>query len=167
MGSFQAALDNSTRPADIEATRAYRQKFGFGLNLEQELLANVGAFARLGWNDGRTEPWCFSDVDRTVSAGLSVKGEVWHRPADTLGIAGVLNGLSGVHREFLAAGGQGILAGDGALSFAWERTLESYYEFRVGPHVGVTFDYQFVMNPANNQDRGPVSVFGGRVHLEF
>jgi high affinity Mn2+ porin len=167
MGSFQAALDNPARPADIQATRAYRQKLGFGLNLEQELVAKVGAFARLGWNDGRTEPWCFSDVDRTLSAGLSLKGEPWHRPADTLGLAGAFNGLSGRHREFLAAGGQGILAGDGALSFAWERTLETYYSFQLGKHVGVTFDYQFVMNPANNQDRGPVSVFAGRLHWEF
>jgi high affinity Mn2+ porin len=167
MGSFQAALDSPVRPADIEATRAYRQKFGLGMNVEQEVATNVGVFARLGWNDGQTEPWCFSDVDRTISGGLSVSGAAWHRPADTFGLAGVFNGLSQVHRQFLDAGGLGILAGDGALSFAWERTLETYYAFHLGKNMSLTFDYQFVMNPANNQDRGPVSVLGGRLHCEF
>jgi high affinity Mn2+ porin len=28
-------------------------------------------------------------------------------------------------------------------------------------------DYQFVVNPAFNRDRGPVSVFGTRIHWEF
>src|SRR5262249_25513190 len=116
MGSYQVALDSAARPADIEATRDYRYKYGFGLNLEQELANNLGAFVRLGWSDGKNEAWVFSDVDRTATAGLSLKGEWWRRPDDTVGLAGVLNGISRVHRNFLEAGGTGILAGDGALS---------------------------------------------------
>src|SRR5439155_24201799 len=85
MGSYQAALDSPARPADIEATRAYRYKYGFGLNLEQELAKNLGAFARLGWSDGQTEAWVFSDVDRTATLGVSLKGESWRRPDDTVG----------------------------------------------------------------------------------
>ena len=167
MGSYQAALDNPARPANIEATRTYRYKFGFGLNIEQELARNLGAFARLGWSDGDNEAWVFGDVDRTVTAGLSLKGEAWHRPEDTVGLAGVLNGISRVHRDFLAAGGTGILAGDGALNYGLEEILETYYDFHVWKSVHTTLDYQFINHPAFNRDRGPVSVIGARLHWSF
>jgi high affinity Mn2+ porin len=167
MGSYQAAIDSPTRPADIEATRNYRQKFGFGLNVEQEVASNVGVFARFGWSDGKTEAWTFSDVDRTVTAGLSVKGESWHRPEDTFGLANALNGITKVHQEFFDAGGTGILAGDGALNYSWEDAVEVYYDFKVWKTIHAALDYQFVVNPAFNQARGPVSIFGARVHWEF
>ncbi len=167
MGSYQAALDSPTRPADIVATREYRYKYGFGLNAEQELAKNVGAFARLGWSDGENEAWVFSDVDRTATLGLSVKGESWKRPNDTVGLAGVLNGLSRVHRDFFAAGGTGILAGDGALTYGFEEIVEAYYDFQVWKTVHVSLDYQFINHPAFNRDRGPVSVLGARLHWTF
>jgi high affinity Mn2+ porin len=167
MGSYQAALDNPIRPADIAATRAYRYKYGFGLNLEQELAKNIGTFARLGWSDGENEAWVFSDVDRTATLGLSVKGEFWNRPNDTIGIAGVVNGISRVHRDFLAAGGTGILAGDGALTYGLEEILETYYDFAVWKTIHATLDCQFINHPAFNRDRGPVSVFGARLHWSF
>jgi high affinity Mn2+ porin len=167
MGSYQAAIDNPARPADIEATRQYRQKFGFGLNLEQEIAKNIGLFARLGWSDGRTEAWVFSDVDRTATVGISIKGEFWQRPEDTLGLANAVNGIAKVHQEFLAAGGTGILAGDGALNYALEDALEIYYDFQVWKTIHVALDYQFLLNPAFNQDRGPVSILGARLHWEF
>ena len=167
MGSYRAAIDNPERPADIEATRAYRSKYGFGLNLEQELWKNIGAFARLGWSDGENEAWVFADVDRTGTLGLSVKGEAWHRADDTFGMAGIMNGLSRVHQKFLAAGGTGILAGDGKLSYGWEKILETYYDFEIWKTVHATVDYQFVSDPAFNRDRGPVSVIGARLHWEF
>jgi high affinity Mn2+ porin len=167
MGSYQAALDSPIRPADIVATEAYRYKYGFGLNLEQEVIKNVGAFARLGWSDGQTETWAFADVDRAASLGLSVKGEFWKRPDDTVGLGGVINGLSPVHRDFFAAGGTGILAGDGALNYGLEKILEVYYDFHVWKTVHVTLDYQYVVDPAYNRDRGPVSVLGARLHWEL
>ena len=167
MGSYQAALDNPARPANIEATREYRQKFGFGLNLEQELFASVGVFARLGWSDGRNEAWVFSDVDGAASAGLSVKGVFWNRPNDTVGIGDAINAISDVHQRFLAAGGTGILAGDGALNYALENALETYYDAQIWKSLHGALDYQFVANPAFNRDRGPVSFFSARVHWEF
>ena len=167
MGSYQAALDSPTRPADIEATRAYRYKYGFGLNLEQELAKNVGVFSRVGWSEGENEAWIFTDVDRTATAGLSIKGESWHRSNDTFGMAGVINAISRVHQGFFEAGGTGILAGDGALSYGWEEVLETYYDFQIWKSVHVAIDYQFVNHPAFNRDRGPVSVFGARLHWEF
>lgn len=167
MGSYQAAIDSPTRPADIVATRDYRYKYGFGLNAEQELAKNVGAFARLGWSDGENEAWVFSDVDRTATLGLSVKGESWKRPNDTLGLAGVLNALSRVHQNFFSAGGTGILAGDGALTYGLEEILETYYDFQVWKTIHVSLDYQFINHPAFNRDRGPVSVLGARLHWTF
>jgi high affinity Mn2+ porin len=167
MGSFQDALNSPTQPADIEATRAYRFKYGFGLNLNQEIVKNVGVFSRLGWNDGQTESWTFADVDRTASLGVSIKGEFWKRPNDTFGLGGVINGLSPVHRDFFAAGGTGILAGDGAPKYGWEEILEAYYDVQIWKTLHGALDYQFVTNPAYNRDRGPVSVFGARLHWEF
>ncbi len=167
MGSYAAAVDSPIRPADIEATREYRYKYGFGLNLEQELARNVGAFMRLGWSDGQNEAWMFSDVDRTATLGLSIKGEFWGRPEDTFGLAGALNAISHVHNDFFAAGGLGILAGDGTLSYGWEQSLETYYDFHLWRTIHFALDYQFIANPAFNRDRGPVSVFGARLHWEL
>jgi high affinity Mn2+ porin len=106
-------------------------------------------------------------VDRTATLGLSVKGEYWSRANDTIGLAGALNGISKVHREFFGSGGLGILAGDGALTYGWEQILETYYDLQVWKTVHVTFDYQFVNHPAFNRDRGPVSAFGARLHWAF
>jgi high affinity Mn2+ porin len=167
MGSYQDAIDDPTRPADIEATRAYRYKYGFGLNWEQVIAKNVGVFSRLGWSDGQTEAWVFSDVDYTASLGLSIKGEAWHRPDDTFGLAGAANGLSHVHQEFFEDGGTGILAGDGTLNYGWEKILETYYDFQIWKTIHAAVDYQFITDPAFNRDRGPVSVFGARLHWEF
>ena len=169
MGSYQAAVNAATpaSPADITTSAAFRFKYGFGLNLEQEIAKNVGVFSRLGWSDGNNQAWMFSDVDYTATAGISIKGESWHRSDDTFGLAGGMNGLSKVHQEFFAAGGTGILAGDGNLNYGWEQIIESYYDFRIWKTLHTSLDYQFIDNPAFNQARGPVSVFGARMHWEF
>ena len=167
MGSYQDAVNSPTRPADITASAAFRYKYGFGINIEQEIAKNVGVFSRLGWSDGQNQAWMFSDMDYTATAGISIKGESWHRPDDTFGFAGVLNGISKVHQEFLAAGGTGILAGDGNLNYGWERILETYYDFKIWKTIHATVDYQFITDPAFNRDRGPVSVFAARLHWEF
>jgi high affinity Mn2+ porin len=167
MGSYAATLADPSLGMDITKTRDYRQKFGFGLNIEQEIVKNVGVFTRLGWSDGRNEAWAFSDVDRTVTLGISLKGEAWGRAEDTFGLAGVLNGLSAVHSEFFGAGGLGILAGDGRLAYGWEQVLETYYDCQLWKTLHLSFDYQFVNHPAFNRDRGSVYVLGARVHWEF
>jgi len=165
MGSYQETVDNPAFNSDITLTRAYRYKYGFGLNVEQELAENIGAFMRLGWSDGRNEAWTFADVDRTAAAGLSVKGSFWQRPNDTAAIGGVINGISDVHQRFLAAGGTGILAGDGALNYALENAVETYYDAQIWKSLYATLDYQFAVNPAFNRDRGPVSFFFGQSAL--
>ena len=167
MGSYEDAVNSPTRPADLAASAAFRYKFGFGLNLEQEIAKNIGVFSRLGWSDGRNQAWVFSDVDYSATAGISIKGEGWQRPDDTFGLAGVLNGISQSHQDFFVAGGTGILAGDGNLNYGWEKIIETYYDFKICKAVHGALDYQFISNPAFNRDRGPVSFFGARLHTAF
>jgi high affinity Mn2+ porin len=170
MGSFQdairlAALNGG--PADITAVRQYQSRGGISMNLEQQLVPNVGLFVRAGFADGHKEPYEFTDIDRTVAAGLSISGKQWGRDDDTFGIAGVVNGISDVHQAFLNAGGLGILVGDGQLPHPGnESILETYYSFPVFASK-VTFNYQLIVNPAYNRDRGPVSVLGLRVHMQY
>lgn len=153
--------------ANISAAQSYRIKYGVGLNWEQEIAKNAGIFSRLGWNDGQEQSWMFNDVDYTGSLGLSVKGEAWHRPGDTLGLAGALNGISHVEQDFFKAGGVGILAGDGNLNYGWEKIVETYYDFQICNAAHAALDYQFISDPAFNRDRGPVSVFAVRFHWQF
>jgi len=168
MGRYQDALIAPARPADTTPfRRGYHYKYGIGLNMDQELIEGIGVFVRLGWSDGQTDSWMFTDVDRTASLGLSIKGGFWQRPEDTIGVGGVFNGITDVHRRYLAAGGLGILAGDGALSYGGERLLEVYYDTAPWKSLHAALDYQFIVNPAYNQDRGPVSVFGMRVHWSY
>jgi high affinity Mn2+ porin len=167
MGSYQAALDSPIRPADIMARGAYRYKYGFGLNVEQEIITNLGAFARLGWSDGQNEAWTFADVDRTATLGLSIKGGFWGRANDTVGLAGIINGISPAHRDFFAAGGTGILGGDGNLDYGWEKIVEAYYDFQIWKTLHGALDYQLISDPAYNRARGPVSVLGARLHWSF
>jgi high affinity Mn2+ porin len=155
-------------PADITAVRTYDSRPGISVNWQQQVTDSVGVFARAGWADGNIEPWDFTDIDRTVSGGLSINGKLWGRPDDTVGIAGVINGISSEHIAFLNAGGLGILIGDGALlNPGLEQILEAYYSYALTSSVKLTADYQFIANPGYNSDRGPVNVFAGRFHWQF
>ncbi len=163
-----AAIDPGLEINEIvPGLRRQNLKYGYYLNVEQQIVNDVGMFARWSWNDGRNEILSFTDIDRSLSAGLSVKGSHWGRPADTFGLGGAVNGLSGAHRDFLAAGGLGLLIGDGRLNYRTERILETYYAYAVNRRLTVTADYQLIANPAYNKDRGPVSIFSGRLHGEF
>jgi high affinity Mn2+ porin len=169
MGSYSEALRLSTGPTpDVTATRSDRIKYGFGIEAEQAISDDFGIFGRLGWNDGHTESWAYTEIDRSVSAGLSLKGTRWQRPDDVVGLAGVLNGISKDHRDYLATGGYGFLIGDGRLPhYGSEKIVEGYYLFKVSDRLFVTGDLQFVLDPAYNRDRGPVFIGGLRVHAAF
>lgn len=154
--------------ADISTVRNYRSKIGGGLNLEQQVANGIGVFARAGITQGDLEAYDFTDITRTVSLGISISGDRWGRPDDTLGVAVAINGTSRKARNFYNAGGLGILIGDGRLPNARpEQILEAYYSFAAFSFAKVAADYQFINNPAYNQDRGPVSVFGFRLHGQF
>ncbi|MEW6766464.1 MAG: carbohydrate porin [Pseudomonadota bacterium] len=149
------------------ASRRTRSKYGFYANAEQQIASDVGVFARASWNDGQNEILSFTDIDRSVSGGVSIKGNSWGRPSDTFAFGGAVNGLSGAHRAFLAAGGNGLLIGDGQLNYSTERIVETYYAFALSKAFTFTTNYQLIVNPAYNMDRGPVSIFSGRLHGEF
>ena len=143
-------------------------KTGLYLNLAQGLTQDLGFFARAGWNDGKYATWAFTEIDQTVSAGLSLKGTIWKRKDDVVGLGQIINGISKDHRDFLAAGGYGFIIGDGGLNYGHETITEFYYNAQVTSTFWLTFDYQFVVNPGYNKDRqGPVHVFGFRGHVAF
>jgi high affinity Mn2+ porin len=174
-GSFAAtlsnpALTNQSDPAtylNIAETRHTRNEYGFIVNLQQAVTKDFGLFSRLSWQDGQTEIMAWTDINQSGSAGGVLQGTSWGRPDDRIGVAGVINGLSSEYRAFLAAGGQGILIGDGRLNYAPEKILEAYYWYSLNKWSSLTLDYQFIADPAYNADRGPVSIFAGRFHAQF
>jgi high affinity Mn2+ porin len=166
-GSYRETLNNPAFNVDISQTRTGRIKYGYVINIEQAVSDEVGLFGRWSWNDGKTEIMAFTDIDASLSLGASIKGTRWGRPDDVIGIGGAINALSRDHRDFLAAGGLGPLIGDGRLNYRRERILETYYAFALNNGLTLTADYQLITNPAYNADRGPVSIFSGRLHGEF
>ncbi len=173
MGSYDEALAlgaaTGTTPDLHLVERQGETKYGFGLNVEQPLAdeGETGIFGRLGWNDGHHETWCYVESDRHASLGLQVSGVHWGRKDDRFGIAYGVNGLSTDHKNYLAAGGTGILLGDGKLRYGWEQALELYYRVQLGPYIQVSPDFQLIQNPGYNRDRGPAEVYGLRAHLSF
>jgi high affinity Mn2+ porin len=154
-------------PADVNAVRKYDSRPGLSLNVQQQISDDIGVFGRVGWADGHIEPWDFTDIDGTISGGASLSGRLWARPGDTVGIAGVVNSISSIHQAFLNAGGLGILVGDGMLPHpGLEQIVEAYYQLPFSVFK-LTLDYQFILNPAYNTDRGPASVFTMRLHTQF
>ncbi len=173
MGSYREALalaaQTHTTP-DITAVRKRGAvKYGFGLNFEQPLGddGNTGLFGRYGWDDGATESFAYTEIDRTFCLGGQLSGARWHRPEDHLAIAFVQNDLSAAHRDYLAAGGLGFLLGDGKLNYGSEQIVETYYSYQLAKPLALSLDYQFINHPGYNRDRGPVSVLSLRLHLEL
>lgn len=170
-GTYQQAIhdaaQNGVAPDIISTRRNGTLKYGFGLNAEQEIAKDIGVFGRLGWNDGKTESFAFTAIDRLATIGVSVGGERWHRKFDVAASEITVNGLSAVHRQYLALGGHDFLIGDGALNYGLETIWESYYNARLTPWLFITFDVQHIANPAYNRDRGPLVVPSARVHMEF
>lgn len=143
------------------------RKYGFGINLEQNLSSNLTAFGRFGWNNGKTESFAYTEIDETFSGGLGANGGLWHRRHDRAGIAFATNAISKDHQRYLADGGYGFILGDGALRYGRENILETYYTAHVWRGIYVAPDLQYIVNPGYNRDRGPVLVPSFRVHFEF
>jgi len=165
--ALRAALQTGSVP-DITAMRSNgTTKYGTGVNIEQQIAKDLGVFARLGWNDGKTESFAFTAIDRLASGGVSVAGPRWKRPEDFAATAITVSGISGVHASYLAHGGLDFLIGDGALRYGPEYVWESYYSARLFAGLFATIDVQHIANPAYNQDRGPVWIPSARLHLEL
>lgn len=171
MGSYSDAVALAATtggPASTALVRQYHVRAGAMIGLEQQIAPDLGLFARASLNDGHLETYEFTDANRSVSTGLSIGGNHWGRADDEIGLAGVINGLSDAARRYFAAGGLGPLIGDGQLlHYGLEKIAETYYSLSVTKGIAVTLDYQFVTNPAYNEDRGPVHIFGLRLHAEI
>lgn len=172
MGDYEQAIYDYTqdpsKPPDITATRQQgRIKYGFGLNFEQEFSKDVYAFGRWGWDEGHYESFAYTEDNEGVLIGGYAKGTRWRRSLDRAGVAFVSSGISAAHAEYLADGGLGFLLGDGALNYGRETIEEAFYTGHVWRGLFLAFDLQHINNPGYNRDRGPVTVPGVRVHLEF
>lgn len=171
MARFQDAVNVAAQTSsvpDLATSRRFQSRTGISFNLEQDLAKGVGVFARAGISDGRTEPFAFTDSDQTIAAGIVVSGQHWGRPDDSWGGAGLLNAISGPHRAYLNAGGLTALLGDGKLpNYAPEHVLETYYSTPIFKNTRLTGDFQFIKNPAFNQDRGPIAVTALRLRTSF
>ena len=172
MGNYRETnaefLEGETATPDITATRREgRHRYGFGLNLEQEITDAFGVFGRLGWSDGNNEAFCYTEDDRTLQVGGLVKGGSWRRGNDRLGVAFVVNGIVAAHQEYLALGGVGIMLGDGGLTYGQEKIVEAFYTAHLWRGFSMSYDFQHVNNPGYNEVRGPVSVSAVRFHTDF
>ena len=170
-GSYAAAIrlaEQTGGVPDVTATRRNGTfKYGFGVNLQQEIKNDVGVFARLGWNDGKTESFEFTAIDRVATGGISVAGSRWRRSSDTVATELTVSGISGIHALYLADGGHDFLIGDGRLEYGPEYIWETYYRAQLFKGVFASFDLQHVANPAYNQQRGPLWISSVRLHIEF
>ena len=171
LGSFKDALalaaQTGTAP-DTSAVLNYRSRGGVDINMEQQIEDDLGFFLRAGMADGSSQIDAFTDIDQSVSFGLSLAGNRWGRPDDTVGLAQVFNNISRHAKSYFNAGGLGILIGDGLLpNTGLEKITEAYYSIAAFKYTHLTFDYQFIDNPAYNRDRGPVSALAARLHVQF
>lgn len=173
MGNYAEALTvaqkTGTTPDIVADDQPGRVKYGFGVNVEQPLADSgaTGLFARLGWDDGKTESFVFTEVDQHVSLGVQVAGTRWARHDDRFGFAFFAHGLSDVHREYLAAGGLGFLLGDGKINYGSECGMETYYRVQLGRWVQLSPDVQYIWNPGYNRDRGPATIVGFRFNARY
>jgi len=167
MGNYRLATDDTSYQLDITQTRAYgRTKNGLTLNIEQQVGKSLGAFMRAGWNDGKNETWAFTEIDHSLSGGVLLENPFGEVPAGAVGTAIAVNGISSEHRDYLAHGGYGFIIGDGRLNYALEIVSETFLRIEVNSFLGLSGDYQFILNPGYNRDRGPVHAFAFRVHIE-
>ena len=169
MGSYKDALAAAHGGVpDTALVRTPRTRAGVSLNLQQGLTDDLGVFLRASMADGSQEAYEFIDMDRSVSAGFSWSGQSWGRKDDQIGLALEDGGISHDARNYFAAGGLGILVGDGRLThYNDENVAEIYYSAALFSAAKITLDYQFIANPAYDADRGPVSVLGLRLHAQF
>jgi carbohydrate-selective porin OprB len=172
MGSYRRAIDQflsgETPVPDITAhPLQVRSKYGFGINVEQELTRLLRVYARAGWNDGRNESYAYTEVDNTIAVGADFRGDKWRRKEDKVGATFVNNGISKDHREYLRLGGSGFLLGDGTLTYGRERIFEAYYTAHLWRGIFAALDLQHATNPGYNRDRGPALIPAFRLHLEF
>ncbi len=164
--SYNYGSQNATAP-DLCWVRKPNAKVGIGLNLEQQITKDVGLFFRGMISDGRTEVYSFTSTDQSLAVGGTVKGTPWRRPRDIAGFGVGFGFISDAHAKYLKLGGIDGFIGDGSINAAAESVIEAFYSFSISSSLWLSADYQHITNPAFNADRGPVDIFGARLHAEF
>ena len=157
---------NSLAP-DICWVRKANTKMGIGINIEQGIAEDIGVFFRGMYSDGKTEVYNYMSADQSISLGTDIKGAHWGREKDSAGLGYAQSWLSKDHATYLNRGGIDAFLGDGKINYSPERVVDIYYQCHAMKSVWLTADYQHLMNPGYNSDRGPVNIYGVRVHLEF
>jgi carbohydrate-selective porin OprB len=161
-------LEGLTPTPDITAHPLQStKKYGFGINMEQEVSDTVRLFARFGWNEGQHESFAYTEVDQTFNFGGDYSGRAWGRANDKIGLTFVTNAIKRDHQAYLKLGGLGFILGDGNLNYAREDILEGYYNLHTWRGVYYALDLQYINHPGYNQDRGPVLVESVRMHVDF
>ena len=159
--------DGSPRPDITQNAQLSTIKYGFGLNLEQELTPNLRVYSRFGWNEGQHQSFAYTEVDQTVAFGTDLSGRQWGRLDDKFGVTFISNAIKRDHQAYLRLGGRGFILGDGNLNYSREDILESYYNLHSWRGLYYALDAQFIEHPGYNQDRGPVLVEAVRMHVDF
>ena len=149
----------------INSNKYGGKKYGYAASWEHSFTPNLTMLIRNSWNDGRYATWAFTEVDASSSV-LFRKYKIF-TDDDNFGLAFVKNDLSADHIRFYQLGGYGFMIGDGKLNYSPEMIMETFYKINYNRYMSLTFDYQYVINPAYNKDRGPVSVYAMRVHIEI
>lgn len=187
---INGSLMSQSFPPNVSNFQRRGQKNGFGVNLAQQIAPSIGVFARGGMNDGRFQTVNYTDVNRSISAGVVFDGDLWERPNDRIGVAAAASGISGSFARYLQMGGLGAFIGDGSvtpgssfhyyspgrpgsptgagrLSYAPETVFESFYRCGVFDWLEASIDHQLIINPGYNTARGPVNFFGFRLRSAF
>jgi len=170
MGNFDDALALGAAtgtPPDLAQVRRIQSKLGVGIGTQFEFAPDIGGYVRASLNDGKTETFAFTEIDRSLAVGALAKGRVWGRSQDSAGLALYVNGLDRPHRSYLAAGGLGFFLGDGRLNYATERVVETFYSLSLFKGTWLSLGYQRMANPGYNRDRGPANFVGLRLHTEI
>jgi len=164
--SFNYDSLNTSAP-DLCWARKPNIKMGIGINMEQKVTDDLGLFFRGMYSDGKTEVFSYTSSDRSLSFGAQIKGLRWGRVKDSVGIGYAESWISKEHAAYLGMGGVDGFIGDGKINYRSETVMDIYYQFHAFQSTWLSLDYQYIANPAYNADRGPVDIYGGRVHFEF
>jgi high affinity Mn2+ porin len=167
LGSYWDTINDPAAGEDITQTAQYRYQYGFAVSADQEITKDFGLFTRLSWGQPNDEAFMFTDYSESVAVGGQLTGTQWSRPDDVVGLGDTVGALSQAQRTYYNDGGLGMVIGDGQLSYAPENVTELYYNAQLVKHVNLTSDFQLVDNPGFNSARGPVYIFGARLHIEY
>jgi hypothetical protein len=165
-GLYHYGSTNPNAP-DLCWVRKPSDKLGIGINVEQAITSDLGVFLRAMYNDGDTEVYAFTPTDRSISFGVLAGGKPWCRRNDYAGAGFGAGGISQSHANYLALGGVDGFVGDGRLSRGTEIVAEAFYGANLSSSIWLSADYQFIVHPAFNVDRGPLSILQARFHAEF